>query len=118
MAEDRVLEKTNRMNLLLAFYEPLLTDRQRTFLKQYFHEDFTLGEIAEVFDISRQAVFEHIKRAESTLEEYEHKLGLLAKHDARRTVVREMERLLSGAEPPERESLRRLLRQLDEVDGE
>ena len=71
MSQDNRLEKTNRINLLFAFYERLLTDKQQTFLKYYFHDDFSLGEIAAEFEISRQAVYEHIKRAEQVLENYE-----------------------------------------------
>ena len=68
MSQENRLEKTNRINLLFAFYELLLTEKQQTFLKYYFHDDFSLGEIAAEFEISRQAVYEHIKRAEQVLE--------------------------------------------------
>ncbi|UUZ85890.1 YlxM family DNA-binding protein [Paenibacillus sp. P26] len=81
--EDSALQKTNRINLLFDFYERLLTEKQQLFLKQYFHDDYSLGEIASEFQISRQAVYEHIKRAESVLEDYESKLQLLAKHEER-----------------------------------
>ncbi|WP_317970821.1 YlxM family DNA-binding protein [Paenibacillus sp. CCS19] len=90
-AHTDALEKTNRMNMLFDFYEPLLTDKQRTFLMQYFIEDFTLGEIAAEVGISRQAVYEHIKRAETVLENYEAKLGLLGRHQALRGAMDELE---------------------------
>ncbi|WP_054957807.1 putative DNA-binding protein [Paenibacillus dakarensis] len=90
MSQENRLEKTNRINLLFDFYERLLTEKQQTFLKSYFHEDFSLGEIASEFEISRQAVYEHIKRAEQVLETYEEKLGLLKKHEER---IRELEKL-------------------------
>lgn len=90
-AHTDALEKTNRMNMLFDFYEPLLTDKQRTFLMQYFIEDFTLGEIAAEVGISRQAVYEHIKRAETVLENYEAKLGLLVRHQALRGAMDELE---------------------------
>ncbi|MGG4035819.1 YlxM family DNA-binding protein [Paenibacillus cisolokensis] len=82
MREPDALAKTNRINMLIDFYEPLLTDKQRTFLKYYFHDDFTLGEIAAESGISRQAVYEHVKRASLMLESYEEKLGLLARHNS------------------------------------
>jgi len=68
--------------MLFDFYGLLLTEKQRTFLQYYFHDDYSLGEIAEEFEISRQAIYEHIKRAESMLESYESKLHLLQKHEA------------------------------------
>ncbi|UJF36313.1 putative DNA-binding protein [Paenibacillus hexagrammi] len=89
-----MLEKTNRINLLFDFYEPLLTEKQRTFLKLYFHDDYSLGEIAENFEISRQAVYEHIKRAEQTLGDYEDKLKLLDKHEQRMKLRGELMQVL------------------------
>ncbi|GIO96281.1 putative DNA-binding protein [Paenibacillus sp. FSL W8-0187] len=89
MSQENRLEKTNRINLLFDFYEQLLTEKQQTFLKYYFHDDFSLGEIAGEFEISRQAVYEHIKRAEQVLESYEEKLGLLSKHETR---IRELDK--------------------------
>ncbi|WP_151735160.1 putative DNA-binding protein [Paenibacillus tengchongensis] len=97
MSQEDRLEKTNRINLLFAFYERLLTDKQQTFLKYYFHDDFSLGEIAAEFEISRQAVYEHIKRAEQVLENYEEKLGLLVKHELRSRHLEEL-RGLSGSD--------------------
>ena len=101
--KDRdALAKTNRINMLFDFYEPLLTEKQRTFLSYYFHEDYSLGEIAEQFAVSRQAIYEHIKRAETMLEEYEDKLQLLAKHERRQEaaeqLAKELDRLIDSSE--------------------
>jgi predicted DNA-binding protein YlxM (UPF0122 family) len=94
--EPDALAKTNRINLLFDFYEPLLTEKQRTFLKYYFHDDYSLGEIAAEFEISRQAVYEHIKRAEAVLEGYEGKLRLLAKHEAAERWLTRLDALADG----------------------
>lgn len=88
--EPDALAKTTRVNALFDFYEPLLTEKQRTFLKYYFLDDYSLGEIATESGISRQAVFEHIKRAEHALEDYESKLKLLAKHERIGLIAREL----------------------------
>ena len=92
MHEPDALAKTTRINLLFDFYEPLLTEKQRTFLKYYFHDDYSLGEIAAESGISRQAVYEHVKRAEQVLEGYEAKLMLLAKHEAMQRLAAKLER--------------------------
>ena len=89
--EPDALAKMTRINLLFDFYEPLLTDKQRTFLKYYFHDDFSLGEIAAESGISRQAVYEHVKRAEQVLETYESKLKLLANHGAILQLTQQLE---------------------------
>jgi predicted DNA-binding protein YlxM (UPF0122 family) len=116
LPEERVLEKANRMNLLIDFYEPLLTEKQRTFLKFYFHDDYSLGEIAENFEISRQAVYEHIKRAEQALEDYEAKLLLINKHEQRAKLTDELTALLQGSEPELKKQLTALFDTMIRID--
>ncbi|MFD0867542.1 putative DNA-binding protein [Chlamydia abortus] len=116
MPEHPMLEKTNRINLLFDFYSELLTEKQRTFLSCYFHDDYSLGEIASEFSISRQAVYEHIKRAELMLEEYERKLRLLAKHEQRTDCLNRLEDLLGEASPDLRSKAAPLLEKMRLVD--
>ena len=85
--EANALTRTTRINLLFDFYEPLLTEKQRTILAYYYHDDFSLGEIASEFNISRQAVYDNIRRAEQALETYERKLELLEKHEKREQLL-------------------------------
>jgi predicted DNA-binding protein YlxM (UPF0122 family) len=112
-----MLEKTNQVNLLFDFYAPLLKGKQREYLELYYLDDLSLGEIAEMHEVSRQAVYDHIKRAEKQLFEYEEKLLLAAKHEQRAAILNRMEQvvqeLLDGAA---REELETLLRQLSEMD--
>jgi uncharacterized protein len=99
--EPNALAKTTRINALFDFYEPLLTDKQRTFLRYYFLDDFSLGEIAAEFQISRQAVYEHVKRAEQVLENYESKLGLLIRHEAVQGWLGRLDEALASSLPGE-----------------
>jgi predicted DNA-binding protein YlxM (UPF0122 family) len=115
MSGEQSLHKTNRINMLFDFYAPLLTGKQRLFLGYHFHDDFSLGEIAAEFNISRQAVYEHIRRAEQMLEQYEEKLQLLAKHEERRRCAGEIERLLEQ-NPPDRSRLKELVRRMWSID--
>ncbi|MDQ1913259.1 putative DNA-binding protein [Paenibacillus sp. GD4] len=112
MTEESALLKANRINLLFDFYEKLLTDKQQQFMKAYFHDDYSLGEIAAEFGISRQAVYEHIKRAEAVLEEYESKLQLLARHEERQRLLSE----LRAAADPNHGHLQELINKLIEHD--
>ncbi len=108
------LEKTTRINMLFDFYEPLLTEKQRTFLRYYFHDDYSLGEIAAESGISRQAIYEHIKRAEQTLNEYEDKLRLLALHERRVGLLEELAGLTESGEP-DMKRIRELASRLSEI---
>ena len=56
---------------------------------------FLLGEIAEEYDVSRQAVYDNIKRTEAMLEEYEDKLLLFEKFQERSKLIQEMKELIA-----------------------
>ncbi|RYL95366.1 putative DNA-binding protein [Sporolactobacillus sp. THM7-4] len=90
-----MLEKIIRVNALYDFYQPLLTPRQQEYLDLYYLNDFSLGEIAERCHVSRQAVYDNLKRAESALEAFEEKLGLFRKYQARLELISEL-RLQAG----------------------
>ena len=44
-----------------------------------YYDDFSFAEIADLKNVSRNAVFDQIKKAINVLEEYEEKLALLKK---------------------------------------
>lgn len=74
-----MIEKVARIALLLDFYGGLLTEKQQLCLDLHYNQDLSLAEIAETFTVSRQAVHDILKRAENLLEDYEARLGLLAR---------------------------------------
>ena len=41
------------------------------YIELYYADDYSLAEIAEEFGVSRQAVYDNIKRTEKILEDYE-----------------------------------------------
>jgi len=72
---------------LFDAYAALLTERQRVMVRMYYHDDLSLGEIASRFDVTRQAVFDSLRRSVNELWSIEDRLGLLAARD-RQTRVR------------------------------
>lgn len=73
------VEKRYRMSLLLDIYGELLTDKQREFMRRYYEQDYSFGEIAREFKVSRQAIFDSVKHGEASLEGYEGTLKLAAR---------------------------------------
>lgn len=71
------MEKRVELNLLLDFYGALLTEHRREILRLYVEEDMSLQEIADESGISRQGVYDAIKKCEAQLLDYENKLGLM-----------------------------------------
>ncbi|SDX32122.1 MULTISPECIES: putative DNA-binding protein [Salimicrobium] len=94
-----MLEKTTRVNFLFDFYQSLLTPKQRNYMELYFLEDYSLGEISETFDVSRQAVYDNIRRTEMMLEEYEKKLLLYDKFSKRQKLLEMMSQSLEESDP-------------------
>ena len=80
----------------LDFYGELLTDKQREYFDLHYNEDLSLAEIAALTGISRQGVWDIIKRAEATLKEIEAKTGLVARFAARREALADIENRLSA----------------------
>ncbi|WP_078413338.1 putative DNA-binding protein [Priestia abyssalis] len=88
-----MLEKTTRMNYLYDFYQSLLTPKQSSYMSLYYLDDYSLGEIAEEYDVSRQAVYDNIKRTEQMLEQYEEKLLLFQKFEARQRILKQLKEI-------------------------
>jgi len=78
-----MIEKTVRMSLLFDFYGQLLTQRQQEFFTLYYDDDLSLGEIAAQYGVSRQAVYDILKRSTQALEEFESKLQLVERFQRR-----------------------------------
>lgn len=110
------MEKHVRIGLMLDYYSALLTQYRREIMQLYYGDDYSLGEIAETRGISRQAVRDHIMRAQAQLEAFESALGLLDKalstQDALTRLSAEM-----GEKARESEPLNELLALWGDGDG-
>lgn len=53
------------------------------YIELYYADDYSLAEIAEEYGVSRQAVYDNIKRTEKILEDYEMKLHMYSDYIVR-----------------------------------
>ncbi len=105
------LVKTLRMNYLFDFYQSLLTNKQRNYLELFYLEDYSLSEISDTFNVSRQAVYDNIRRTGDLVEDYEKKLELYQKFEQRREIYDEMKQHLSNPE-----QIQRYIQQLEDLE--
>lgn len=76
------MEQRVELNYLLDFYGPLLTEHRRELMRLYCEEDLSLAEIADQMEITRQGVSDAVNKAKRQLNDYESKLGLVARYIA------------------------------------
>ena len=72
-----MFEKMYEISMLYDFYGELLTPRQKSIMQYYYEDNYSLGEIADETGVSRQAVYDAVRKAEKSLHSYEEKLGLV-----------------------------------------
>ncbi len=106
------MSKDLTVNLLMDFYSELLTEKQREAMELYYNDDFSLAEIAEHMDISRQGVRDFIKRGEKQLFEFEAALNLANRFSNIQKEVLKMEKIISTLPKKDYE---KLLPQLEKI---
>ena len=85
-----------RIQRLVDAYGRLLTDHQLAILQLHVDSDWSYAEIAASERVSRAAVYDLVRRAETALEEYEVKLSILAAQDRRESERKRLGRRLDG----------------------
>ncbi len=85
------IEKMVEIGLLFEQYKELLTDKQREIVSLYYEEDYSLGEISENLNVSRQGVYDTLKRSEKILKDYEDKLKLVYKIQQQEKFIKTIE---------------------------
>ena len=112
--DDRI-----RFCSLYEIYGALLTEKQRQCLELYFCEDYSLAEVAEEMQVSRQAIHDLLRRVEQTLEHYETMLGFLQRMEKTRRLTVEAAAILDNAAKKRKDTeLSRLREILEELNDE
>ncbi|MCR1808728.1 YlxM family DNA-binding protein [Haploplasma modicum] len=78
------LVKTELLNELFETYKDLFTEKQIEYFKYYYELDYSYQEIGEMFNVSRNAIFDSLKKVEDSLYMYEEKLKIVEKRNLRK----------------------------------
>ena len=73
------MEETIYLSTLFDYYGVLLTDKQRLYFEDYYFNNLSLSEIAENYEITRNAVYNQLREAREKLEHYDKILELSIK---------------------------------------
>ena len=75
------------MILLYDYYGKMLTEKQQEYIDMRYNQDLSLGEIAEIQGVSRQAVFDNLTRTEALLRRMEENIGCVKRDMQIRSVA-------------------------------
>ena len=78
------------MALLLDYYGGMLTDKQRECFDMRYNQDLSLGEIAEMLGVSRQAVNDNLTRTEAALRRMEENIGCVKRDRRNRKALQDI----------------------------
>ena len=93
------MDECTEIAMLLDFYGQLLTPRQYEILDLHYNSDFSLGEIAGQLNISRQGVYDGVKKGKEALRQFEQKLGLVKRFSKHEQTLHRVLESLQGMQP-------------------
>jgi predicted DNA-binding protein YlxM (UPF0122 family) len=94
MDDGVLLERRVYVNALYDLYGPLLTERQRKVYEMRCFSDWSLGEIAENLNITRQAVHILVNKTMERLLTFERELGIAQRLERMENRIKELESLM------------------------
>ena len=74
------MEELVYYTMLYDIYGDLLTEKQQIYFEEYYFKNLSLSELAEKYNISRNAIHKQIKETINKLENYELKLNIAKKN--------------------------------------
>ena len=86
-----ILEKKNKYNHLFDYYGCLLTEKQQEYFTSYYFDDMSLAEIADIYNVSRNAVHDQLKKIYTLLDYYEEKLQFSLKDNKLNDILKQYE---------------------------
>ncbi len=84
------MEEKIEISILLNLYGNLLTKTQRNYMEMYYNQDLSLSEIAEIENITRQAVRTNLLKSKKKLYEYEKQLNFMQKENNIRKLLEKL----------------------------
>lgn len=86
-----LLDKSMDLINLYDIYQDLLTEKQKAYFEQYYFDDFSITEISENLEVSRNAVHDQLKRAVQKIHDLEDKLQLHKSHKTRVDLIQQIQ---------------------------
>ena len=105
------MDEKIEISILLNLYGNLLTETQRNYMDLYYNQDYSLSEIGDNENITRQAVRTILVKSKNKLYEYEQKLKFMEKENNIRKLIEKLQSSKNDAE--KQKYLRKIQENLD-----
>ena len=79
------------LNELSDLYGDLLSDTQIKYFKDYYFDNLSYGEIADKYNVSRNAIFKQLKNGTDKLIKLEKTIGLYEKNTKLKEIIKEID---------------------------
>lgn len=83
------MEEIIYYSALFDYYQSLLTDVQKKYFEDYYFNNLSLQEIADSYEVSRNAISKTLKEIKEKLDYYESNLKLLSNNKKIRELLSE-----------------------------
>lgn len=104
------LEKTLGVIGLYDLYQALLTEKQKEYFESYYFDNYSITEISENLNVSRNAVHDQLKKTVNKLNDFEKKLSLREIEKDRSKIINKL------LEVSKDEEINKLLAELKKVE--
>jgi hypothetical protein len=105
------IEEKIRYHKLYDIYRDLLTEKQKTYFEYYYLDDYSLSEIADILGVSRNAVFEQLKKVITHLDHYENTLKNYKNGLLRSEIIEQLLNITTD------DSIIGLLKEIEKIEG-
>ena len=105
------MDEKIEISILLNLYGNLLTETQRNYMDLYYNQDYSLSEIGDNENITRQAVRTILVKSKNKLYEYEQKLKFMQKENNIKKLIEKIQ--ISKNEEEKQKYLRKIQENLD-----
>ena len=115
MAEQKSLSELDEiveLSYLYDFYGALLKENHRRIFEDYVLNDLSLSEIASEHDITRQGVYDVVKRCRVKLKDYESRLQLVSKFQIMKEKLQMIEDISKNDSSETSKQIRRLTKDI------
>ncbi len=105
------MEEKIEISILLNLYGNLLTETQKNYMDLYYNQDYSLSEIGDNENITRQAVRTILVKSKNKLYEYEQKLRFMEKENNIKKLLEKIQ--ASNNEAEKQKYLKKIQENLD-----